>query len=65
MVKMHKNGLKLLVWCLKLGCQHFTAQNRSNDTLGVELDSKLQWSKHISKTIKKAYKSLRAINKII
>jgi hypothetical protein len=34
MVKMHKkNGLKLLVWYLKLGCQYFHAQNRSNDTV--------------------------------
>ena len=33
----------------------------SINVLGVEFDSKLQWSKHISKTIKKAYKSLHAI----
>ena len=30
---MHKNGLKLLVRCLNLGCQHFHAQNRSNHTV--------------------------------
>jgi hypothetical protein len=31
---MHKkNSLKFGVWCLKLGWQHFYAQNRSNDTV--------------------------------
>jgi hypothetical protein len=32
---MHKTCLKLLVWCLRLGCQHFHAQNHSNHTVYI------------------------------